>query len=43
VASLDLHPARTAGLCMVNGAVIGAIPDLGLWLRLDTVVVGGES
>jgi hypothetical protein len=38
-----LHPASTAKVFIVGGEVIGAIPALGLFMRLDTVAVSGES
>ena len=34
-----LHPASTAKVFIVGGEVIGAIPALGLFMRLDTVAV----
>jgi len=38
-----LHPASTAKVFILGGGIIGAIPALGLVMRLDTVAVSGES
>ena len=43
VGIFGLRPASTAKTFMLGGEVIGTIPEIGLWLRLDTVAVAGES
>ncbi|OLB96652.1 MAG: hypothetical protein AUH30_12090 [Candidatus Rokubacteria bacterium 13_1_40CM_68_15] len=36
-----LHPAIGATVFLLGGEVVGEMPELGLWVRLDTVSVGG--
>jgi hypothetical protein len=43
-AIFGLQPGGTAAIYLVGGEIVGAIPELGLWVRLDNVsVAGGPS